>query len=323
LIKEKTMELHGGRFTIAALILVMASGGIRAEERKLGEADIQKLIPVLRAEGAALAAGQTMADRMLAARSGISGDPLEYFRSRGKFDPLEGTRYVAPCSRAASAGGPVAIFTFGRNIDCYHRTWRDYARTRKGSPDTMPAPCRAEGESTIKFLRQVQGMLEKRGFEVVMESDSSRELASADRIFRILLYPYNIYDRANRLEDHPVINIEDEKAREGALAACSNMPSGPILALFPGDAFFAGESSGGVEAALRKAGLKADEYEALKEALFLARVDVETSALQAFEAAAGNDPAERQALAVRRSNADLYRKRASELKPLLDMLIPR
>ncbi|HYK91304.1 MAG TPA: hypothetical protein VE398_21210 [Acidobacteriota bacterium] len=317
------MELRTGRSTIAALILVLVSSPIRAQERKLGEADIQKLIPVLQAEGTTLAAGQTTADRMLAARSGISGDPLEYFRSRGKFDPPEGARYVAPCSRAAGAGGPVAIFTFGRNIDCYHRTWRDYARNLKGSPDTMPAPCRTEGESTVKFLQQAQGVLEKRGFEVVMEGDSSRELASTDGIFRILLYPHNVYDRSNRPDDHLLIVIEDEKAREGALAACSNMPSGPILVLLPGGAFFAGEASGDLEAALRKAGLKADEYEALKGALFLARMDVETGAFQAAEAVAGNDPAERQALAVRRSNADLYRKHASELKPLLDRLIPR
>ena len=117
--------------------------------------------------------------------------------------------------------------------------------------------------------------------------------------------------------------IENEQAREAALAACSNIPSGPILVLRPGGNFFAGDGPDSLDAALKRAGLSEKEYEALKEALFLARMDVEMGTLQVAEAATGDDPAERRAVAGRRANANLYRKLAAQIRPLLDSLVPQ
>jgi len=270
-----------------------------------------------------------MAEREMAARTDFSGDPLEFFRNRAKVDLPQGAKYVASCSRAASAGGPVAIFTFGRNIDCYERALRDRARTQQHGPEenlqerTMPRACYSEREQTKKFLKGVRESLEKKGFVELTGFYLGEWLGSADGVFKLDLLPHNIYDRANRLDDHPVIRIESEQAREAALAACSDMPSGPIIELFPGDRFFEKEPLDTLNVALQEAGLDAKEYDAIKEALFLARMDTQPEWFQAAEAAAGNDPAALRALSTRRANASLYRRLAAELDPLLDALVPR
>ena len=321
------MTRRGAFVGIAALAFV--AGGARAQERQLRDADIPRLIPLLRTEAAGVGAAQAYSERQLAARTSFSGDPLEWFRGRAKVDLPEGASYEAGCSRAASAGGPVAIFTFGRNIDCQQRILRDYARTlARSQNETLPPPppmsqaCRSEGEQTSKFLEGVRSALEQRGFSVVEAGDLYSESGSADGNLRVFLHPQNTYDRANRLEDHPVIRIENEQAREAVLAACSAIPSGPILELLPGDRAFEKEPLDSLDTALKKAGLTTSEYEAMKEALFLARMHSQPEWSQAAEAAAGTDPAARQALTIRRANADLYRKHASELRPLLDALMP-
>ncbi|MFH1573765.1 MAG: hypothetical protein ABIG68_07255 [Acidobacteriota bacterium] len=323
------MTRCAGFFGVAALALALAANSARAQELQLREADIPKLSLLLRVEAADLGAGQALFDRKEAARSSFSGDPLEWFRARAKVDLPEGAKYVASCSRAASAGGPVAIFTFGRTIDCYERTWRDYSRSLTRSPDEklpltppMSQSCQVEHGQTSKFLETVQEALRKRGF-VELGFFLTEMFSSPDRVFQVDLWPHNIYDRANRPDDHPLIRIESEQARETALAACSDMPSGPILELFPGDRFFEKEPLDTLDTALQKAGLTAKEYEALKEALFLARMDTQPEWFQAAEAVAGNDPAALRDLAIRRANADLYRKFAAELGPLLDALVPR
>lgn len=323
------MDMHRGSLKIAALIFFFAMGGIHAEERLLNEVDIQKLLPFLQAEAAQIDAVQAYLQRKEAVRSSFSGDPLEFFRRRAKVDLPERANYQPRCSVRASAGGPVAIFTFGRNIDCYERTLLDFWRNIKRSPEeklppkpTMSRNCQSEHEQTMKFLKDVREALDKKGFVVLVWGEVDREFASADGIFKIALYPFNIYDRANLLDNHPLMVIESEQAREAALAACSDMPSGPILVLYPGDRFFEKEPLNTLNVALQKAGLTEKEYKAMKEALFLARMDTQPDWFQAAEAAAGNDPAALRDLATRRANANLYRKRAAQLDPLLDALIP-
>jgi hypothetical protein len=77
------------------------------------------------------------------------------------------------------------------------------------------------------------------------------------------------------------------------------------------------------QAALKKAGLSEPEYEALKEALFMAPIDVEHDMLQAAESAVESDPAAQRDLGIRRANATLYRMLAAELRPLLNAQVPQ
>jgi hypothetical protein len=316
---------------IAALVLGLAVVGARGQELlKLKESDIRKLIPILRAEAASLGAAQAMFDRAAAARS-FSGDPLEFFRSRGKLDLPKEAKYVAGCSRAASVqtvGGPIAIFTFGRNIDCYERAWREYKRTSKPGPDGNYPPepkisqdCYIEHEQAEKFLDDVAAALQKLGY-VAGPSGSGiiRDLGSADGIFGIKLEVHNIYDRANRLDEHPLLIIESEQAREAALAACSDMPSGPILIVSAGEHFFEKEPLDTLEVALQKSGLTKEEYDDMKVAIFMAQMDTKPEWWQAAEYAAANDPAAQRQLATRRHNRSLYLMFAAELGPLLDAL---
>ncbi len=184
-------------------MLAFAAGSAHGQELQLKEADIRKLIPLLRAEAAGLRAAQGFSERQVAAQTSFSGDPLEFFNSRAKIALPQGARYVAGCSRAASAGGPVAIFTFGWNIDCYERTWRD--ALKNGPPETEPAiskECSLEREQTKKFLKGVKESMEKKGFLESSGFCADECLDSADGLFRIVLTRHNIYDRANRLDDH-------------------------------------------------------------------------------------------------------------------------
>jgi hypothetical protein len=291
----------------------------RAQELPLKESDIRKLIPLLRAEAANLGAAQGMFDREAAARSSFSGDPLNFFRSRAKLDLPQGARYVGGCSRAASVQtvrGPVALFTFGRNIDCYNRTMRDALKNGPLKKDpVISQECYIEGLQTKEFLDDVAEALQKLGFEAHPDAFGIK-LTSADGMFEIELQKYNIYDRAESPHTHPLNALDDEQAREAALAACSGMPSGPILVVRPGDRFFVKEPLDTLHVALQKAGLSAEEYDAMKVALFMARADTNPEWWKAAEFAAANDPAAQRDLATRRANAALYRRHAAELDPL-------
>ncbi len=307
---------RGAAVALAALSLAAAA---RAEDRRLTDADVRKAIPVLRAEGASLAGAQAAFDRETAARTSFSGDPLEWLRKRARVDAPPGAVYQARCSRAASAeGGPVAIFTFGRAIDCYQRAMRDAFRAKRNPEADMTEACRAEQEKTARFLDGVQAALVGRKFAVDEEGETTRKLSSGDGKLRATLHPHNVFHRENRPDDHPLfVGIQGKGAREAALSACSAIDSGPLLEIRAGDGGLGG-GGGGVEGALRGAGLDAPAYEAVKEALVMARVDVEQGVLAAEEAA-GGDP---RALAVRRENADVYRRHAATLGPLLDALVP-
>ncbi len=309
------MNRHQSDIGVAALLFVLAAAGARAQEIELKEADIRKLIPLLRAQAAGMGAAQAMFDREAAARTSFSGDPLEFFQARAKLDLPPGLRYVPGCSRAASFRGPVAIFTFGRDIDCYDRAYRDVWRGVKRGPDEkLPAEpeispaCHAEHEKTVKLVSDTQRFLEERGFEFIGTGPGGQPLYldSPDRLFRLVLERRNTYDRAEPADSHPLLLfMEDEGARSRALAACSDMPSGPIVVVTPGDRFFEREPLDALDVALRRAGLSEEQFDALKMALFMARMDTKPEWFQAAEAAAGNDPAALRALAIRRANADL------------------
>jgi len=316
---------------IAALTFALAAGSGRGQElRQLKESDILKLIPLLRAEAAALSAAQARLEREETARASFSGDPLEFLRKRAQLDLPQGASYMASCSRAASVQtvrGPLAIFSFGRSIDCYNRTWRDWKRTTKrGQKEKLEEPkisqdCYIEGLQTKEFLKGVRAEFEKRGFKFLYEGALGEpHLISADGIFEVELQPYNIYDRAESPDNHPFNVIESEQAREAALAACSGMPTGPILVVRPGERFFEKDPLDTLEVALQKSGLSEKEYDDMKMALFMARMDTKPEWWAAAEAAAANDAAAQRDLAIRRNNRSLYRKFGAQLDPLFDAL---
>jgi hypothetical protein len=66
---------------------------------------------------------------------------------------------------------------------------------------------------------------------------------------------------------------DDPERRAAVLAACSDMPSGPIPSVYPAGDFFRIEPVVGLEAAMRKSDLKEEESDAIMAALALARID--------------------------------------------------
>jgi hypothetical protein len=328
------MKLRQTIIHVAALALALAAGSAYGQELQLKEADIRKLIPLLRAQAAGLGAAQALFERETAARTSFSGDPLEFFHNRAKLNLIEGLRYVPGCSRSLNAIGPIAIFTFGRKIDCVEQKSLDYSRGLKRVPNETPPPlppfstaCSAEHDAAIKLIDDTIGAFEKMGFQVSGRAPLVGYpiyLSSKDEIFRIVLDLYNPYDRGNLSELNPIfILIENEEVRQKALAACSDMPSGPIVEVRPDSRFFEREPVDALDIALRKSGLKEEEFDAMRMALFTARIDTNPEMMRAAEALGGSDPDELRALAIRRSNADLYRKHAAELDPLLDALFPK
>jgi hypothetical protein len=128
------------RLGVAVLLLFLTGARASGQEIELKEADIHKLIPLLRAAASDLPAERGVVEREGAVRASFSGDPLELFCSRAKLELLPGPRYVPGCSQAASINGPAAIFTFGRDIDCYERAYREISRgVTPGSDKNLPA----------------------------------------------------------------------------------------------------------------------------------------------------------------------------------------
>lgn len=321
------MAIREKFIVVAMLLLAICAGRVQGEEFQLKEADIQRIIPVLRAEAADLNSMQAVAEREGAARTNFSGDPLDFLRSRAEFELPREANYAAACSSAASVNGPIAIFTFGREIDCYNRTWRDWKRTAvRGPEENLQAPaisaeCNAEGKQTRKFLDGIRTELEKMGYKI-MSGISLECYESSDGRLMICLEPDNIYDRAHSTETHPLSVIEGEQAREKALTFCSDMSSGPILILKPGENFYLDEPIDSLDAALRKAGMSEEEYSNMKMSLMMARMLMENEQmLAAYESLAGNEQ-EQSDLKIQLANMNLYQKHAAELSPLLDAIVP-
>ncbi len=319
--------------TIVFLFLCPAAW---AEEKPLTEAEIKKAMPVLKAEAMNLKnAKEKFSINETIIQKGKE-DPLGWLKARSRHVVVpDGATYNAACSEVVSKEGisPVAVFTFGREIDCYYKQLLETSRKLAyGSQEKSPAPdkgkgmsnqCISAGKQTDKLVEKTRAFYEKKEFREFPGPGGAVNHAAPDQTITAHVSPYNIYHRINYMLDNPLTSEEDIKI-------CSAMPSGPVIMIYAGEKITASGDEDAVSAMLEKAGMPVEEYERIKMAVFSARNDAADPSLDAeidIPSMTADEAKDimgfKKMISVRKKNAGLYRKYSGELEPILEMLSGR
>jgi len=343
---------RAGLSLCALAALLPAFAAPRAAERPLEDADVARWLPRLRAEAAAfsrrvregteasaaiesrIAELKQLYDDMASGKQ----DVLGWIRERtGHAAAPKGAVYSPECSRALTmeGGAPTAAFAFGkespyrellRRAAAGDEAARDAFHARRGEEETRERS--AEEQAVRDFTAGLVSFYRERGFV-----DFDGPVLSI--LTTILVAP----DRS------VTVRISEANYRCGLLPgvllpSCASLPTGPLLEIVwsgedEADGASAAETAaGGAPGAPRfEADARGDarddaEYERVKDALLLARIDADK--LEQFEIPIPPDaPPEAKAelaafaaeLAVRKANALLYKRREAELAPVLEALL--
>lgn len=308
-----------------AVLLVLAAASVAPAAaagyvpKRLTDVDLEKAIPVLRAQiegGAALSAEAEELERANAAaverreasreaiRSGES-DPLELLRSRG-IEALvpPGFKYHPRCSRAISESDHLEVVLVTgapeREAVCGDGAFSGHVPPMQDHPQYAKALKFFESKGFVRD--RSRGTLRHPTKQLGVES----ELHMDERLWRCVL-------------------------QERAAAECGALPEGPILVLedvtldLQADQQIAAlnESHGARQQAVAdrqaKAGVSDSEWEPLLGALLMARADLEHRALMPVLAQAAKSDDQRRALQVRTANMELYER--SKHRVALDELL--
>jgi hypothetical protein len=323
-------------------LVAMSFATAHAIERPLTDADIARWLPRLRAEAAAFTKTVTEAREATAAiistveeKEKFQADLLEGRKDilewlRGQSDQVlipDGAVYSAECSRAITGerAGPTAVFTFGKESpyrDLLRRAAsgddaaRDQFNTRRGEEETGKRS--AAAQAMHDFVAGMLSFYRARGF-VVIEGNhpiTVTFLGSPDGRVSVTIWEANAY--CGLL---PLPNPH----------ACSALPTGPLveisLAIESGadTTGAAGEESTGAPAAEETAD---PEYERVRNALLLARMDADNPSALEFDIPPDAPPevkAEIASIAAefapRKANVLVYKRHEAELAPILDALL--
>ena len=355
--------------SLALLALSLAAGPALAAERAaalaadraLTDADVTRWLPRLRAEAAAFtkAVGEgreaiasvtsemERREALLADMASGKTDIAVWLRANAAqvFIP-PGAIYGAECSRALTeeARSPEALFTFGKESP-YRDLLRRAAAGDEAARDELyrlrgeeeQGPRSAAKQAITDFVAGIESLYRDRGYvddEGPQLSVMTRILLSPDRSVTVFISEANYYCGL---------------LPRGVPAACSELPTGPILEIkYTGDLLHpaaegapaekpagaattgkAPPAAGGAAAAKAPAPEEKPDpdYERVKEALLLARIDADNPS--ALEIQIPDDaPAEAKAelralaaeLAVRKENVRVYKRHETELGPLLKAL---
>jgi hypothetical protein len=320
------MDSRRSMLTASLLVAVsLVAAGRQIFDRPLTDADIQKLIPLLKVDAdgqdrlraeaerkTATEKARQAARDVVVGRVGDGGvDPFAWLREQSPSAAVPSTaRYEASCSRemTAARGDVTAVFTFGVPAPA---PWLSIVR---GTGATEAAPAsggnRPRGPSAEAIAQQTRAFYAAKTFE------PQGEPAPFQWVF---LAP----------DELVMATVYGVKPGPNA-GACGTLASGPMILLAPAPKAFGAKPApsaaatpraGGLEDALRAAGLAEAEYQSLRFQVTMARRDAREPA--ALEAGAGVQPPTEQARrekSVRRQNADTYGRFAGQLDPLLDRL---
>jgi len=307
----------------AALLLAPAAVGAQVYDRPLTEQDLQRLVPVLRAEkaGSARIAQQAMerqaleqkraAARQQAVAAITAGtDPLEWLTKASPNAVTPSTaRYQAPCSHALtqSTGEPSAVFSFGMHAPpAWLAVWKARDNTvpiRESQTASQPGAQRAGAPRPEAVVQQARAFYSGRSFESQGEPAPFEWLFVApDRLVSATIMGVNVL---------------------GRVEACRNLANGPTIVLnAEGDAFAKGPAKAApttnreLALALEKEGLRREEYLNLREQLRVAQADAKDPSRLTAPASATEE--QLKALAIRGKNAAFYREHADLISPLLE-----
>jgi hypothetical protein len=308
-----------------ALLLLFAAFTIALDaqvfDKPLTDADLGKLLPLVAAEASDLTRLREQADRdamaektrqaarEAAAREIVAGrvDPFGWLERTSKNAVVPSTaRYQAACSKEASerAPGVAAVFTFGVPAP------DSWLAVLAGGASQGAA--RAGGEGRPRGLNAESVAQQARAFYSARTFDPQGERAAFEWVF---LSP-------DRLVTASVHGVNPYRA----LPACSALASGPTIVLSGAPRAFGPDPASPratrtFPAALDAAGMNDVDYQSLKFQLTMARHDARDPASLADTPPGGADPSTSREKNVRKQNADLYRRYAAKLDPLLDQLI--
>ncbi len=319
---------RGVRAAAFSLVFAIVVAPLAAQyyDRPLTEQDLQRALPVLRADKAgterlarqaaereALERARASGRQQAVALIGAGTDPLEWLRKLTSNAATPSTaRYQAECSRAltASSGVPSAVFTFGIAAPAsWLAVWKardanipigDRSQAAAAPGAQRPGAPRAEA-----VAQQTRAFYSSHEFEYEGEpAPFEWRFLGPDRLVSATVMGVNVLGRVD---------------------PCRALPSGPMVVLkAEGQAFAKGPAQPGaarnreLEDALDKAGISESEYLNLKLQLLAARADAQVPSRlnDAPPAGAG----QQKTLAIRRENAEFYRRHQAVLEPLLAAL---
>jgi hypothetical protein len=341
---RRLSETSRGRWLAAGCFALLASSSVfaQAPQRPLTDADVERYLPRLRAEAAAFTKqvgeareANTAMISAIEERAKFQADLLEGRKDilewlRGQSDQVlipDGAVYSAECSRAITGerAGPTAVFTFGKESpyrDLLRRAAsgddaaRDQFNTRRGEEETGKRS--AAAQATHDFVAGMLSFYRDRGF---VEIEANRPiivtfLSSPDGRVSVTIWETNAYCGLLPLPNPP---------------ACSALPTGPLVEISL--AIESGADTAGVAAndtlAADTAKEKPDpEYERVKEALLLARMDADNPSALEFDIPPDAPPEVKAKIASiaaefapRKANVLVYKRHEAELAPILDALL--
>lgn len=341
LVRSRTCSRVRPRVLGCAVLAVAAlvSLPVRAADRPLTDADVERWLPRLRAEAAALTkqmseARETLAElvsaverRKVLLADMASGKTNIATWLRAKTDEAlipPGAIFSEQCSRELTeqAGAPTAVYTFGKESphrDLLRRAAsgdaaaRDEFYRRRGAEGFESRS--ATGSEIHDFVVGMKSLYREHGFV-----DSGGPTVSI--IVTILLSPTRSISATISEANYYCGLLPRDVPR-----ACSSLPTGPLVEIvFSGDLLLPpARSESGTTAADDE--VLDPEYERVRSALLLARADAADSAAIEF-VVPPDAPAEVKArlnelaaeFATRRANVRLYRKHEAVLAPLLDVV---
>jgi len=322
-----------GCFTLFTSARTLTS--VAATERPITDAEVERYLPRLRAEAAAMESAiqrglevsteiQTKAEEREKFYADIESgktDVLAWIRQHTEYALVpRGAAYNAECSRSVTSETtiPTAVFTFGKESP-----YRDLLRRASAG----------DSEALAEYQRL-------RG-----EEEAGGRNATAQAIHDLVAKTVSFYKDHNFVEaegsDRPVIvtwlvsptqvilvNVWDVNPYAGVLprstpSICSALPTGPMVVIeFKGGPV---EETPNVTEAEE---LSDPEYERVKEALIMARIDAANPSALTIEIPADAPPAVKAELAsvqaeyaVRLANLEVYRRHEAVLAPIIESFL--
>jgi hypothetical protein len=310
---------------------------VHAAERPLTDADVTRYLPRLREEASAFtkevrearetsaAIDSAIAERMALYDDMVSGktDIAAWMRAQTEYAMVPAKAVYKPeCSRWVTAQGavPSAVFTFGKEStyrDLMRRAAsgdeaaRDEVSRRRGEEEMGKRS--AAGKAMLDFVAGIVSFYRDHGFveyHPEWQTINDTLFMSPDERVSVWICEWNPYCGLLPYEVPPV---------------CSSLPTGPILELnyireTPSE-FEVLQSAAAEE--------KPDpEYERVKEALILAKMDAADPSQLEVEIPPDAPPEAKKELreyaslfAVRKANLAVYKRHEAALAPILEALL--
>lgn len=322
-----------GCFTLFVLTFAFAS--IRTTERPITDADVERYLPRLRADAAAMesamkrgfeasAAIQKKAEeneKFYADIASGNTDVLAWIRQHTKYALIPpGAVYSAECSRTVTGDSaiPTALFTLGKESP-----YRDLLRrATAGDAEALAEYQRLRGEEEVG----VRSAAAQAIHDLVANTISfykDHEFVESESINRPVSVTWLVPPDPSVFVSIWDVNPYAGVLPRNTLDICAALPTGPMIEI---ELRAIPEEEAPIIAEAEE--LPDPEYERVKEALIMARIDAADTSALTIEIPPDAPPAVKAELAavqaeyaVRLANVTVYRRHEAVLAPILESLL--